>query len=264
MLFTFYKYHGTGNDFVIADNREGTYNFDTATIKHLCKRNFGIGADGLMLLQNKKDYDFEMVYYNADGNESSMCGNGGRCLVHFANLVGIKKSEYRFLAIDGEHYAEIQIDGKIRLKMQDVPAISSHKGYHVLNTGSPHYVKEKNELADANVTIDGSTIRYSEDYKQEGINVNFVEVTGPATIFVRTYERGVEAETLSCGTGVTAAAIVCAHNDLGFNNIDVKTLGGKLSVEFEKHEDGSHTNVWLTGPAVNVYKGEMDLEMIGK
>lgn len=261
MQFIFYKYHGTGNDFVILDNRDGRYNGITPRqVKFICERRFGIGADGLMLLNLKEGYDFEMIYYNADGNPSSMCGNGGRCLVKFAYDVGLRKLTYKFLAIDGDHEADL--DGKIvRLRMKDVEAVEEHASYAVLNTGSPHYVKFVSDTRGTDVAAAGKNIRYSDEFAKEGINVNFVESTGEDSIFVRTYERGVEDETLSCGTGVTAASLLSAHNERGFNRVEVKTMGGHLSVEFNKLSDHHFTEVWLCGPATFVFKGEIELPL---
>lgn len=260
MQLEFFKYQGTGNDFIILDNRDGKYNDLTSSqIKHICNRRFGIGADGLILLSNKKYLDFEMTYYNADGNESSMCGNGGRCLVKFAKLMGIHKSIYHFIAIDGKHEAEIDRHDIIRLKMQNVYNVEYHSGHMVINTGSPHFVKFATNVEDIDVVETGREIRYSKEFKNEGINVNFVETIGEDDIFMRTYERGVEDETLSCGTGVTAAALMSAHNENGFNRVEVKTKGGKLSVEFEKIDDQHFENIWLCGPADMVYKGEIEL-----
>ena len=261
MNFSFYKYHGTGNDFVILDNRALQYQSITPQqIKAICNRRFGVGADGLMLLNQKEGYDFEMIYYNADGNPSSLCGNGGRCLVKFAYHMGIHKFTYRFLAIDGEHLAELDKNNHIRLKMQDVNSVEMHPAFAVLNTGSPHYVKYTNNVADAHVVEMGKQIRNSPTYADlGGINVNFVENTGEDSIFVRTYERGVEDETLSCGTGVTAASLMSAHNERGFNRVEVKTPGGFLSVEFNKISETTFTEIWLCGPATFVYKGEIDI-----
>ncbi|HTB99827.1 MAG TPA: diaminopimelate epimerase [Ferruginibacter sp.] len=256
---TFYKYQGTGNDFVILDNRKKQITtLTTEQIKNICDRRFGVGADGLMLLGEKAGYDFEMIYYNSDGNESSMCGNGGRCLVAFAHEVGIHKATYTFWAIDGEHKAEIESDHTVRLKMKDVTSVEQHSSGIVLDTGSPHYIKLVSDAAVIDVYKVGREIRYSNEFKEEGINVNFVESIDNHTIFVRTYERGVENETLSCGTGVTAAALVSAHNDNGFNRVDVKTPGGHLSVEFDKMDDDNFRNIWLCGPAVLVFKGEIN------
>ena len=260
MNIQFYKYQGTGNDFVILDNREHAYdNLTAKQVKHICDRRFGIGADGLMLLNLKEGYDFEMVYYNADGNPSTMCGNGGRCLVKFAHQMGIHKLTYKFIAIDGEHDAEIEDDHTIRLKMKDVDTVEEHSTHMVLNTGSPHYIKFTNDVANTDVKEAGKNIRYNQHFAEEGINVNFVETTGQDSIFVRTYERGVEDETLSCGTGVTAASLMSAHNERGFNRVEVRTYGGFLSVEFNKIGDKHFTDIWLCGPATFVYKGEIEL-----
>ncbi|WP_211227077.1 diaminopimelate epimerase [Terrimonas ferruginea] len=259
MILFFFKYQGTGNDFILLDNREGIYNtLSTEQIRHLCDRRFGIGADGLMLLNNHEGYDFEMKYFNADGREGSMCGNGGRCLVRFAYHLGIHRNEYKFLAVDGDHEAEIDTDGIVSLKMKDVDKIRRQNGDSILNTGSPHYVKVVSDVMDMDVYKKGRDIRYSKEYEQEGINVNFVEQTGEDKIIVRTYERGVEDETYSCGTGVTAAAMVCYHNENGFNDVQVKTLGGKLNVEFDRIEE-HYINVWLSGPAEKVYEGKIEL-----
>ena len=260
MKIQFYKYQGTGNDFVVLDNRDGKYNWlETEKIKFLCDRRFGIGADGLMLLNSHPAYDFEMKYYNADGRESSMCGNGGRCLVKFASDMGILKSTYRFLAIDGVHEASIDTDGTIALKMNDVDKVKYEHGNYILDTGSPHFVLLNNDVMRLDVYKKGREIRYSKEYEKEGINVNFVEQTEvPHEIIVRTYERGVEAETLSCGTGVTAAALVCSHNDNGFNRVEVKTMGGWLSVEYDKIGD-SFRNIYLNGPAEKVFEGNMEI-----
>jgi diaminopimelate epimerase len=259
MEHSFYKYQGTGNDFIIFDNRNAALNGLTEqVIKRLCNRQFGVGADGLMLLNTKEGYDFEMIYFNADGKPSTMCGNGGRCLVQFANDMGIVKSSYKFLAVDGEHIAELN-NGIVRLKMADVHKVEAHHSYSILNTGSPHYVKFENNVDEIDVVKEGAEIRYSKEFEQQGINVNFVEKTDSYNIYVRTYERGVENETLSCGTGVTAAAIVCAHNDFGFNDIGVKTKGGHLRVEYIRHNQQHYTEVYLCGPATFVFKGSIKL-----
>lgn len=254
MTLTFYKYQGTGNDFVIIDNRKGDIELSTQQVKHLCDRRFGIGADGLMLLQELPGYDFEMVYYNADGRESTMCGNGGRCLTRFAYDIGMHQEKFRFLAVDGEHEATLGEQGWIHLKMKDVDGVANHHGDFVLDTGSPHYIKPVEHVMDINVFDEGRNIRYSKEFEKNGINVNFVESYGDK-IIVRTYERGVEDETYSCGTGVTASALVFAHNDNGFNRVEVKTKGGNLAVEFDKTGEQRFGNIWLCGPAVFVFKG---------
>jgi diaminopimelate epimerase len=261
MEIRFFKYQGTGNDFIIADNRDKKYDtLTTAQIHFLCDRRFGIGADGLMLLNKHPELDFEMKYFNADGRESSMCGNGGRCLVKFAATMGIFRTTYRFEAIDGMHEAEIRDDGTVALKMNDVTKIAETHGRYVLNTGSPHFVQHVDNVMQIDVFKKGREIRYSKDFEKEGINVNFVEQTVQENkIIVRTYERGVEDETYSCGTGVTAAALVNYHNENGFNLVQVQTKGGQLSVEYDK-TNGSYTNIWLIGPAVKVFEGVITIE----
>lgn len=261
MKINFSKYQGTGNDFVILDNRKTEYPSLTAShIRHLCDRRFGIGADGLMMLNEKNGQDFEMKYYNADGRESTMCGNGGRCLVKFAYELGIHKTVYHFIAADGLHEAEIDTDGTVSLKMQDVNRVSKFHGDYLLNTGSPHYVKLVNDVMNTDVFKKGKEIRYSKDFEKEGVNVNFVEqLPDEDRILVRTYERGVEDETWSCGTGVVASALICFHNECGFNDVQVKTLGGTLTVEFDRMDDDNYNNIWLSGPADKVFEGSMEL-----
>jgi len=259
MKLHFYKYQGTGNDFVIIDNREGLVSLSREQVAFLCHRRFGIGADGLMLLNSNSAYDFEMKYYNSDGGESSMCGNGGRCLVKFAAEMGIVKPAYRFLAIDGEHEASIDENGQVALKMNDVDEVESQNHIHILNTGSPHYVEQTKDVMQLDVFQKGRWIRYSDRFKTEGINVNFVELSSePETIIVRTYERGVEDETYSCGTGVAAAALVSSPNENGEHYLNVKTKGGQLAVRFDK--DGKQfRNIWLIGPATKVFEGNIEV-----
>ena len=260
MQINFYKYQGTGNDFVIMDNRSGELNGLTVEqVKFLCDRRFGIGGDGLMLLNSHADYDFEMMYFNSDGRESTMCGNGGRCLVKFAHDMGLVKTTYSFIAVDGEHEAEVEADGSVSLKMNDVQHVNQVGRDFVLDTGSPHFVKLTDGVMDLDVYKKGREIRNSHEYKEKGINVNFVEQLSESDkIIVRTYERGVEDETYSCGTGVTAAALVCYHNDNGFNHVDVQTKGGALSVEYDK-VGNSFRDIWLTGPAIKVFEGTIEL-----
>ena len=259
MKVEFYKYQGTGNDFIILDNSKEEYNtLKENQIRGLCDRKFGIGADGLMLLGNADGYDFSMQYFNADGKEGSMCGNGGRSMVQFANDIGIKKIEYKFIAVDGEHLASINENGTIKLKMQDVDGINSVGKDKVLNTGSPHYVKNIIGLKELDVFNEGRKIRYSDLFKQDGINVNFVEQHENG-LFLRTYERGVENETLSCGTGATAAAIV-STSTVGKHHINVKVLGGTLEVEYERINENLINDIWLIGSAKFVYKGEINIQ----
>src|SRR4051812_18603342 len=260
MNLNFYKYQGTGNDFIILDNRQNNISITNKELRRLCDRRFGIGADGLMLLNLKTGYDFEMVYYNSDGNESSMCGNGGRCLTKFASDIGLTQTEYRFIAIDGRHESSIDTDGSVALKMNDVDDVKYDHGNFILNTGSPHFVTMANDVLHLDVVKRGRDIRNSPPFQKEGINVNFVEQTEERDkIIVRTYERGVEDETLSCGTGVTAAALVCCHNDNGFNRVEVRTKGGWLSVEYDKIGE-QYRNVWLNGPAQKVFEGTIEID----
>jgi len=260
MKIQFYKYQGTGNDFILLDNRTNRYdNLTAAQITFLCDRKFGIGADGLMLMNMAPDLDFEMVYYNADGNQSTMCGNGGRCMVQFAYDLQMHQYTYQFKAIDGLHLAEIDQNNSIKLKMKDVEEVTKHHGHYVLNTGSPHMVLFAHHVADIDVYETGKEIRNSKPFAAEGINVNFVETVDDDMIFVRTYERGVENETLSCGTGVVACALLNAHNEKGFNRVEVKTLGGMLSVEFYKISETTYNNIWLCGPAKFVFSGEIEV-----
>ena len=260
MKIHFYKYQGTGNDFIIIDNRNLHFKRDANDIvRKLCDRRFGIGADGLMLLQNKSGYDFEMVYYNSDGNESSMCGNGGRCIVEFARTLGLVKNKAFFIAIDGEHEAKVEA-GYISLKMNDVNQVETNPDFYFLNTGSPHYVKFKNDLETLNVFEEGKKIRYNERFKKEGTNVNFIEKIG-SDLFVRTYERGVEGETFSCGTGVTAAAIIASLKGISTSSdyCDIKTLGGNLKVKFNSNSNNTFNNIWLEGPATFVFDGDIEI-----
>lgn len=260
MKFTFYKYEGTGNDFILFDDREKK--FDEKNVKliaRLCDRKFGIGADGLMLLRNSVGYDFEMVYFNSDGNPSSMCGNGGRCIARFSNDIGvIKKKEASFLAIDGKHIAVIGNE-TVKLKMSDVLDVEKGNNFFYLSTGSPHYVAFCPNVHELDVFAEGKKIRNSDRFLKEGTNVNFVALERDG-IFVRTYERGVENETLSCGTGVTASALAAALKGRVTNSDKciVYTRGGNLSVHF-KREGNGFSDIWLEGPATFVFKGEIEI-----
>ncbi len=253
----FQKYQGTGNDFVLIDQRTEQYlrREGQSQIARLCHRRFGIGADGLILLQDNPDYDFEMIYFNADGREGSMCGNGGRCIVAFAHSLGIIGDHCRFLAVDGPHEARVRPDGWIELKMSDVTDIEEGEGFYFLDTGSPHYVAFVEELQQVDVVRRGQEVRYSERFREKGTNVNFVQAANKA-ISVATYERGVEDETLSCGTGVTAAAIAhyLRHPQGPKASIPIEVKGGQLEVRFEIKK-GRFTNIWLCGPAENVFGG---------
>ena len=256
----FHKYQGTGNDFVMVDNRQNFFpKNDTNLIEKLCDRRFGIGADGLILLENDPETDFRMVYYNSDGNESSMCGNGGRCLVAFAKSLNVISDKAKFIATDGLHHATILENGIVSMQMKDVDDVKIDSEYVFLNTGSPHHVTLVNDLEHYNVKENGAEIRYSDLYGKVGSNVNFVFQLSENHFRLRTYERGVEDETLSCGTGATATAI--AMNVIGKTNsnaIAIDVEGGTLKVTFKKTDKGFE-NVFLIGPASFVFEGEIEL-----
>lgn len=257
MHLQFDKYQGTGNDFILIDNRDSTVKLSVGQIAFLCDRRFGIGADGLMLLENADGYDFRMVYYNADGNESTMCGNGGRCIVAFAKKLGVIGNKASFIAIDGPHTATVNEDDTVSLQMQDIQEVLYADGYTQLNTGSPHYVVFVDDVNATDVFNTGRSIRNSERYQPKGINVNFVQRLADGDIHVRTYERGVEDETYSCGTGVTAAAIAASSNTAGHTITNIKTPGGNLQVSFDKRGANNIVNVILRGPATYVYSGSI-------
>lgn len=259
MQIPFYKYHGTGNDFIIIDHRSQTYIdlYNTDIVENLCHRRFGIGADGLILLENSKIADFKMVYFNADGRQSTMCGNGGRCIVHFAHFLSIFDKETKFEAIDGIHHAHITDTGMISLGMNDVVDMQKlNDNIFILDTGSPHFVKFLDTMPD-NIRDSGSSIRYSEAYRTNGINVNFVVRTSNE-LQICTYERGVEDETYSCGTGVVAAAISSlANKPSGNYHVPISTKGGKLEVVLTKSCESNFHDVRLIGPAVQVFSGSI-------
>lgn len=260
----FYKYQGTGNDFILIDDREGNFDLNTSGIERLCHRRFGIGADGLILLQ-VKDGQWYMQYFNSDGRESSMCGNGGRCFARFIIDLGLAEDEVAFNAIDGPHKANLMPNGEIALQMKDVDGVQliNQQTFEV-NTGSPHYVQFMEEpVADLQLVQEARQVRYNEPYSKEGINVNYVNLKGLKTVQLRTYERGVEDETLSCGTGATAAAL-CGALFMGFpdgtHKVKVEVEGGVLHVGFHKIPGtSSFKDIWLTGPAVKTFEGEISL-----
>ncbi|MEY3677994.1 MAG: hypothetical protein RI924_135 [Bacteroidota bacterium] len=261
MKLHFFKYQGAGNDFVVFDNRDLSIKHTRPDwIKGLCDRRFGIGADGVILLEAAAGYDFKMVYYNADGQPSSMCGNGGRCAVAFAKKLGIIEREANFLAVDGPHDAKISAEGDwVSLHMIDVDHIERDGEAWVLNTGSPHYVSCVERLQDLNVYEAGKAIRNNNTYREQGINVNFTEATSDG-YSVRTYERGVEDETLSCGTGVTAVALAMAKakHATGTFNTSIQVRGGSLNVRF-KYDGQRFSHVFLEGPASLVFEGDWAL-----
>lgn len=257
MLLHFFKYHGTGNDFILIDNRlDNLSKKDTKLIQNLCDRHFGIGADGLILLERDASVDFRMRYFNADGKPGSMCGNGGRCAVAFAQTLGIIENEATFKAAGARYHATIQ-GQHIRLQMQDVGTIETHDTHWFVDTGSPHHIEIVSELAKVDVRQRGSKLRY-DTYGETGSNINFVEQRSQDSFEVRTYERGVEDETLSCGTGVTAVALAMHHaGKTTAKKIEIITNGGTLEVQFEGDEKGYY-NIYLIGPAEQVFKGYME------
>jgi diaminopimelate epimerase len=259
MQITFYKYQGTGNDFVMIDNRDLSFpKKDNKLVEKLCDRRFGVGGDGLILLESDNNYDFRMIYYNADGFEGSMCGNGGRCCVAFAKQMGVIQDSTKFIAVDGEHEATVDND-IVNLKMMDIDFIAENKGHYFLNTGSPHHVEFLKGVSDLDVQEKGSKIRNGAPYFEEGTNVNFAEDLGNNTIKVRTFERGVEGETLSCGTGVTAVAISAYKEGLlNGNTVKINAEGGNLEVSFEETNNGFE-NVFLKGPATFVFSGKIEI-----
>jgi len=258
MTITFNKYQGAGNDFIIIDNRDAVFNpSDSKLINRLCNRRFGIGADGLILISLFNEADYEMKYYNSDGKLGSLCGNGGRCAAHFALKQGIAGKKQRFMAFDGLHEAEVRDDAVVRLQMADVNEFGTIGGNYSINTGSPHYMVFSENIDKINVNKEGKALRWSPKFAPGGTNVNFVQVTDNG-LYVRTFERGVEEETLACGTGVTASAIasvLAGHFDRP--GIKVRTKGGNLEVEFTVR-DKKVTNVWLTGPATFVFEGKIN------
>lgn len=253
----FHKYQATGNDFVIIDNREAKLTFTNEQIVRICHPKFGIGADGLMLIENHPSYSFHLEYFNSDGSQS-LCGNGCRAAVQFASQLGLVNGKASFTAFDGAHAAEILPSGNIRLKMGDVNEVKSIGPDFYINTGSPHFIRFVTDVENFPVFEEGKKIRYSSEYKPGGTNVNFVELRNDNTIFVRTYERGVENETLSCGTGVTAAALAASIK--GYRSpVKIKSLGGDLSVEFKTGQSGTFQDIYLIGPAKMVFKGQLEL-----
>ncbi|GAB7086865.1 diaminopimelate epimerase [Marinifilum fragile] len=261
MQIKFWKYQGTGNDFVLIDNRNNIISPNNKKlIEHLCHRRFGIGADGLMLLENVEGYDFRMRYFNSDGGEASMCGNGGRCIVAFAYHLGIIKDKTLFIAVDGEHEALVKDEKdfvQVSLKMINVSGIEKGENHYYMNTGSPHYVQFINSHVNFDTYKNGKAIRYNERFEKEGTNVNFVSFNDEG-IQVSTYERGVEDETYSCGTGVVASAIGSGF-EKNKEHFKITTKGGKLEVRFEKLDTQNISNVWLIGPATKVFSGTVNI-----
>jgi len=263
MQISFSKYQGTGNDFILIDNRDRSFPSENISlIEKLCDRRFGIGCDGLMLLENEDGFDFKMRYFNSDGKEGSMCGNGGRCIVAFAYHLDIIKDKTHFIAVDGEHFANISFDSEkliVSLKMQDVEEIENREDYFFLNTGSPHFTKFINSHLNFDTYSEGKAIRYNQRFKKEGTNVNFISGENNQ-IEVSTYERGVEDETYSCGTGVVASCISAKkYFNTKDNRFFVKTKGGNLEVSFENKMSDKFENIWLKGAATFVFEGKLEL-----
>lgn len=260
MNVNFYKYHGAGNDFIIINDLEKSVypRLDETIISSLCSRRTGIGADGLILIHPDSEVDFEMVYFNADGRLSSMCGNGGRCSAWFAYAHGIAKKQMEFKAVDGVHAADCIGDHYVKLEMRPAKVPEIRGEDYVINTGSPHYVKFVDSL-DFDIVTAAKEIRYSDLFKIEGINVNFVKID-QHKLAIRTYERGVEDETLSCGTGVTACALVWSMLQKEEpKHIDINAVGGQLKVQYDKISNGYFTDVWLAGPVKRVFEGVLML-----
>ena len=262
MELKFVKMEGIGNDFILIDDRD---EFIEKTISYpelacrLCDRHFGIGADGLILIEKDDNFDFLMRYFNADGKEGTMCGNGGRCSVAYAANNGIiKGTETNFNAIDGLHSAILVNNKYVSLKMSDVSEITETNNSFYVNTGSPHFIQFTSNIKDINVYQSGKEIRNQTKHQPSGINVNFVEIESDK-IKIRTYERGVENETLACGTGSVASAVATKINANDGNYVvNVETLGGLLVVKFTKYEK-MFKNIYLNGPANYVYSGKIEL-----
>ena len=265
MQIEFLKFHGSGNDFILIDNRKGDLKFlSKAHIKKLCDRRFGIGSDGLIALNKSENADFEMKYYNADGGEGSMCGNGARCVALFAHRLGVFNTDATFVAYDGLHHSKIKRINKdktlaeIKVSMCDVEKIEKGKDNFFLNTGSPHYVRFVKDVSKVDVVVEGKKIRNSNRFRLKGTNVNFVSIKNKK-LFIRTYERGVENETLACGTGITASAIAAhAAGLVKTNTVNVIAMGGSLKVYFIKYNN-NYTNIFLQGKAEMVYEGSIIL-----
>lgn len=261
MKIHFYKYQATGNDFVLIDNRSGELSLSIDQIKKICDRKFGVGADGLMLIEKDPKLDFNLIYYNPDGSQS-LCGNGSRAAMSFASYLNIVNGQAAFNAYDGHHEATLGNDGIVRLKMNDTKSIVRHGEDLWIDTGAPHLMRFVKDIKSINVFEEGRKIRNSEPFKPQGTNANFVELLPANTIFVRTFERGVENETLSCGTGVTAAAL--AATTKGYTSpVKIKTLGGELSVEFKPRQSPASAeafqDIFLVGPAAQVFEGTLEL-----
>lgn len=256
MKIKFYKYHAAGNDFVLIDNREKKINLSKEQIAKICHRRFGVGADGIILLDNDAQADYHVTYINPDGSQS-LCGNGCRTAVDLASRLGLANKINSFNAYDGIHPAEILLDGQIKIKMNDVSEIEEVFDGYSLDTGSPHYVKFVHGLENYPVFVDGRKMRHEKHFPK-GTNANYIEDKGNNSIALRTYERGVEEETLACGTGATAAALAASKK--GYKSpLTIFAQGGILTVEFKSNASGGFTDIYLIGPAKLVYEGEVEV-----
>lgn len=258
MNIIFQKYQGAGNDFIMIDNRDKSIFINQAKIAKLCHRNYGVGADGLIMIEKDESVDFSMRYYNADGKLGSMCGNGARCAVAYSRALGFLPSQGLFKAYDGIHSFRIYSHDQISISMMNVNNVFQTKSGLEINTGSPHLILFKPKVLSMNVKVEGAKIRNNAKYREDGINVNFVEHTSNY-LLIRTFERGVENETHACGSGATAAAIAAFESGIiDSNKIEVKALGGLLKVSFDK-KGQVYKNIFLTGPAMFSFKGEIDV-----
>ena len=258
MKIQFHKYQGAGNDFVMIDNREGQFDkSNLLLIQQLCDRRFGVGSDGLILIENHDSLDFNMIYYNSDGSQS-FCGNGSRCAIAFTNRLGMISKNTSFNSTDGEHEGVFATEKEIHLNMHDVADVEKGENFFYMNTGSPHYIKYVDDVDAVDILKEAHQIRYNNRFKEEGVNVNFVQILSNDKLKIRTYERGVENETLACGTGVTAAAISFMVQSNGAETIEVEAKGGLLTVKLEK-EGNEFKNIWLIGAGEMVFEGEVNV-----
>lgn len=265
MRVQFEKYEGVGNDFIIVDNRDAVFDPTPEAVSSLCNRRFGIGADGMMLLERDPEYDFRMRYFNSDGPEATMCGNGGRCIALFALRAGVAGTVMTFSAVDGVHRGEVLscsgARGVVALSMSDSSHIEEFAGGYFIDTGSPHYVVFVEDADAVDVFAEGRRMRRMDEFiRRGGANINFVQVLPGGALKIRTYERGVEDETLACGTGAVAAAAIASHVRFpGRDTFELKAAGGRLGVSF-RPDGGIFRNVVLTGPARCVFTGVFDTE----
>lgn len=258
MQVPFVKYEGTGNDFVVIDNRSGHFYLDATQVVFLCDRKFGIGSDGLILLNKTENSDFEMDYFNSDSSKS-FCGNGARCAVHYAHALGLFSNHSIFTAIDGLHEAHVEKE-IVRIKMKDVIEVNQQDSAIIMDTGSPHYIVQSNDLSSENTLKIGKEIRFSSPFSETGINVNLVNQISNDQWAISTYERGVENETLSCGTGAVAAAIASTlSSEQHTHSVNIHSKGGILKVDFERLSSSHFKNIWLSGPVKQVFHGIIEL-----